>query len=137
MPINLTSFLLMTCKNLIDRHIREILLDDLPLSGSQHTYQPGKSVDTALHNLSCILKSTLKCKEMALAVFLDTEGAFDVVHIETVIRALNRRGIDMIIVNWIKNLLSFHYINVTLCGDNLTDLAKARCPQGGILSPIL
>ena len=54
-PISLTSFLLKTLEKLIDRHIREVTLENLPLSSSQHAYQPGKSTDTALYDLSFIL----------------------------------------------------------------------------------
>ncbi|KAG8171935.1 hypothetical protein JTE90_009568 [Oedothorax gibbosus] len=48
-----------------------------PLSASQHAYQPGKSTNTALYNLSFILEKNIYAKETAIAVFLDIEGAFD------------------------------------------------------------
>ena len=42
----------------------------------------------------------------------------------------------MAIVNWIKNLFLFRYINATLYEDNLTVHANAECPQGGVLSGV-
>ncbi|KAG8201000.1 hypothetical protein JTE90_021462 [Oedothorax gibbosus] len=63
-------------------------------NASQHAYQPGKSTDTALYSLSFILEKNVKAKEIALAVFLDIEGAFDKVPIEAIVRALEHRGVN-------------------------------------------
>ena len=72
-----------------------------------------------------------------MAVFLDIEGAFDKVPIETTLWALKKRKIDDTIIFWIENFLSCRYINVSLDGDDITIQAGAGCPQGGVLSSIL
>ena len=136
-PISLTSFLLKAIEKLIDRHIREVVLASMPLSISQHAYQPGRSTDTALYSLSFLLERNLNAKEIALAVFLDIEGAFDKVPIDTILHSLDRRGVDMTISYWIRNLLSTRYICASLLGDSMTVHALAGCPQGGVLSPLL
>lgn len=82
-----------------------------------------------MYSLSFILEKILKSKEVELAIFLDTEGAFEKVPIETVLWALKKRGIDVTIVKWIKVLLPFRYINAALSGNNCTAHENARCLQ--------
>lgn len=136
-PISLTSFLLKTLEKLIDKYIRENVLKERPLSVFQHAYQPGKSTDTALYNLSYILEKNVKEKEIALAIFLDIEGAFDKVPISSIVQALELKGVNKVIVNWISSLLKTRHVRATLLGDTLLSQAIAGCPQGGVLSPIL
>ena len=131
------SFLLKAIEKLVDRHIKETVVNVYPLSDSQHAYQSGRSTDTALYCLSSILEKTLSHKETALAVFLDIEGAFDRVPIPTILRALKRRNIDDTIISWIECFLSCRYNNASLGGDDLTIHTNAGCLQGGVLSPIL
>jgi hypothetical protein len=48
-----------------------------PLHLHQHTYQTGRSTETALHSLVYKIEWVLKAGLVALGAFLDTEGAFD------------------------------------------------------------
>jgi len=50
-PISLTSFLLKTMERLVDRFLRDEILTLRPLHPNKQTYQAGKSVETALHQL--------------------------------------------------------------------------------------
>jgi hypothetical protein len=50
--ISLTSFLLKTMERMVDRFLRDEILAIMPLHPNQHTYQAGKSVETALHQLT-------------------------------------------------------------------------------------
>jgi ribonuclease HI len=136
-PISLTSFILKTLEKLIDRYLRDVILRASPLSDSQHAYQPGRSTETAIYELTHALEKSMNGDRGSLAVFLDIEGAFDRVPVRTVLRALRERGVDEGIVNWIDNLLSHRRVEMSLLGDELVALAGAGCPQGGVLSPIL
>jgi hypothetical protein len=74
--ISLTSFLLKTLERLVDRFLRDEILALKPLHPNQHAYQGGKSVETALHQLVVRVEKALDQQEVALGVFLDTEGHF-------------------------------------------------------------
>jgi len=76
-PISLTSFLLKTMERLVDRFLRDEILVLRPLHPNQQTYQAGKSVETALHQLVVWVEKALDQQEIALGIFLDIEGAFN------------------------------------------------------------
>jgi hypothetical protein len=64
--ISLSSFLLKTMENVVDRHIRKSALKKYSLHRNQHAYQIGKSTKTALHNVVTHIKSVTKYKECSL-----------------------------------------------------------------------
>lgn len=47
---------------------------------AQHSYQKGKSVETALHEVVKATEKSLKNKEFTMAASMDIEGAFNKVH---------------------------------------------------------
>lgn len=63
-PISLSSFLLKTLENLVDRDIRDRVLSTMPLHGAQHAYMAGKSIETVLNQLVYRLEGVLKQKEL-------------------------------------------------------------------------
>ena len=97
-PISLTLFLLKTIEKLVDRYIRETMMDTFQLSDFQHAHQSGRFTDIALHCFSSTLEITLYHKETAFAVFLDVEGAFDKISIAMILKNLRRRNIDRTII---------------------------------------
>jgi hypothetical protein len=62
----LSSFLLKILENIMDRHIRDMLESNAPLHRNQSAYQPGKSTETALHQLVTRIEKTLDTKGIAL-----------------------------------------------------------------------
>jgi hypothetical protein len=50
-PNNLWSFMLKMIQKLVKRHITDKILRFYPLHRNQSAYQPGKSTETALHNV--------------------------------------------------------------------------------------
>jgi Reverse transcriptase (RNA-dependent DNA polymerase) len=50
-PISLMSFILKTLEKLIEKYIRETVLEARPLHTNQFAYLVGKSTDSALHFL--------------------------------------------------------------------------------------
>jgi hypothetical protein len=77
LPIGLSSFLLKTMEKLVDRHIRDDALKECPLYRNQHAHQIGKSTETTLHNVVTHIENAIQYMDVALAAFLDIEGAFD------------------------------------------------------------
>jgi hypothetical protein len=54
-PITLSSFLLKTLEELVDRYKRDDVMRISPLHRNQFAYQMGKSTETAFHNVvTCI-----------------------------------------------------------------------------------
>jgi len=65
-PISLTSFLLKTMERLVDRYLRDEALDLMPLQPNKHTFQAGKSVGTALHQLAVRSEKVLDQPQLLL-----------------------------------------------------------------------
>ena len=82
----------------MDRFLRDEILALQPLLPSQHAYQAGRSVETALHQLVVRVGKALDQQEIALGVFLDIDGAFDNTSYDSMCLALTRRGMDQTIV---------------------------------------
>ena len=104
-PISLSSFFLKIMEKIIDRHVREYLGNNSPLHNLQFAYQPGKSTETALSKQVSKIEDTLEKKEIALATFLDIQGAFDNTPHLFIPNALRNTGTDQTICVWIKTLL--------------------------------
>ena len=94
-PISLTSFLLKTLERLVYRHIRDLTLRANPLNAR-------KSTDQALDDLKKHLAKTMEEKEIAVATFMDIEGAFNNVTTEFITNALIKKGTPRIICDCIK-----------------------------------
>jgi len=65
-----------------------------PLQKNQHAYQAGKSTETALHSLVTRIERTVERQEYALGVFLDIEGAFDNVSVQSLQSVLHSKGVS-------------------------------------------
>lgn len=136
-PISLTSFLLKTLERLVDRFIRDEILEKSPLSIKQHAYQPGRSTDSALNELNRTISKSIEDKEIALATFMDIEGAFNNATTDSLVNAQARVGVPPFICRWIRECLSSRIITSTLGEGTIKAIAGGGCPQGGVLSPLL
>jgi hypothetical protein len=103
-PISLSSFLLKTVEELVDRYIRAGVLKKHPVHRKQHAYQIGKSIETSLHNVVTRIESAIKNKEIALA-FLDIEGAFNRTSFDITTQAAERHGTGPAMCKWICSML--------------------------------
>jgi hypothetical protein len=114
-PISLTSFLLKTMERLVDRFLRDEILALKPLHPKQHAYQAGKYVETVLHQLVVRVEKVLDQQEIALGIFLDTEGAFNISY-DSMRITLAKHGVDHTIVRWIRATLDGWLAMATLGG---------------------
>jgi ribonuclease HI len=136
-PISLSSFQLKALEKLIDRHIRDCVLNARPLHPMQFAYQAGKSTESALHCLVGRLERALETHQTVLATFLDIQGAFDNTSFASIAGAAAERGVDRIHVKWIESMLRSRQIRSKLYNCSLEVFAMKGCPQGGVLSPLL
>jgi hypothetical protein len=134
-PICLSSFLLKILEKIMDRHIRDVLESNAPLHKNHFAYQPGKSTDTALHQLVTRIEKTLDTKGIALGAFLDIEGAFDNTSYLSIIRSAQRKGINDTLCRWIDATLNGRRMMTTLFEETVEVLVGGGCPQGGGSTP--
>ncbi|KAL1448444.1 hypothetical protein WDU94_012211 [Cyamophila willieti] len=134
-PISLSSFLLKTLERLVDWHLEEDLLSRIPHSPNQHAYQRGKSTETALNELVTKIEMALNNQEIAMAVFLDIEGAFDNTSLNAIAKSVS--GAGRTISEWVDQLLKTRTITAELLDSKKEIYATRGCPQGGVISPRL
>ena len=136
-PISLSSFLLKLLERLIERHIRDETLSKQPLSRYQYAYQPGKSCEMAIHEVTRKVEATLRDKEIALGAFIDIEGAFDNTLISSIHQAMESREVHPTVRRWVSTMLKHRQVYTTLNDHTVGAIATRGCPQGGVLSPLL
>lgn len=136
-PISLSSFLLKTLERLVDVHIRAHLEIHSPLHQLQFAYMKGKSTESAIHCLTTNVESALSQGDVALAAFLDIQGAFDNTSFQSIDQALTDKNVDPLIREWILAMLKDRQIRTSINDCHSTVRAARGCPQGGVLSPLL
>lgn len=134
-PISLTPFSLKTMERLLDLHIRGKV--GTSLSSAQHAYCKGRSVDSALHQVVSTIEKSIENKECTLAAFLDIEGAFNNLNIDSIITSLDKFNIDKPTTNLINAMLTNRNINSELGNSKIRRRCMRGTPQGGVVSPLL
>lgn len=135
--ISLTSFLLKTLERLVERFVKDGALALMPLHPSQHAYQAGKSVETALHPIVSRIEKALHHKELAAGAFLDIEGAFDNTSFDSICAAAAYHGFEDTIIRWMRAMLAERKIIAASEDTAVKVSVRKGCPQGGVLSPLL
>jgi len=79
-------------EKLVDRHLRDGPLVDIPIHPQQHAFQAGKSTESALHHIVGRIEKVLDGGEYALGIFFDIQGAFDNTPITSIKKALHERN---------------------------------------------
>jgi hypothetical protein len=85
----------------VDRFIRDEMVISSLLHPNQHTYQAGKSTETAVHQLVVRIEKSLDQKEAAVGFFLDIERAFNNTSYDSICAALARHGVSPTITRWV------------------------------------
>ena len=83
------------------------------------------------------IQEALKHGEYAMGVFLDIQGAFDNLPIQSIKRALNKTSAKGMIADWIIDMISNRTIELESGNTKINRKIKKGCPQGGVLSPFL
>src|SRR5688572_21885651 len=137
-PISLTSTICKIMEKLITNRLQWFLEKNQILSKNQSGFRKNKStIDQILKLQDSILKK-LKNKDSVLAVFIDFERAYDMLHIPTLLKKLQIMGINGNIYNWLRNFLSNRTFQVKV-GASLSEkfILENGTPQGSIISPVL
>lgn len=113
-------------------------------SQSQHGFLAGKSIDTAIYELTSEIYSTLDNNGIACGIFLDLSRAFDCIDFNILISKLERYGIRGIALEWFKSYLHNRKQIVRLFDSNSGMHLQSDAlgvsmgvPQGSILGPLL
>lgn len=134
-PISLCSFVLKTMEKVWNWHLQDTSLRDNPLRTNQHAFRRGYSTESALSNMVEYIEAALVRHEYALGVFLDIQGAFDNVSINSICRGMKNQNLPEIFQNWYKYLLKHRKITAEHQGSKLIRSLTKGAPQGGVLSP--
>jgi len=124
-------------EKLVDRYLRSGPLVNLPIHPRQHAFQPGKSTESALHQLVGTIGRALDSNEYSLGVFFDIEGAFHNTPMKSVSKALANWKVPTMIRSWIIAMLSQRTVQVTVGSTTITISTQRGLPQGSGLSPLL
>jgi ribonuclease HI len=132
--ISLSSFLFKGLEKLMDAWMKETSLVVYPFEDNQHAYQKGKSTETALIELVERINNSLDTGEIALAVFLDIEGAFDRPNFDSIENSLLSKKVEEPVIGWIMSMLRNRYTTMELESSSKTVRSKKGFAQGGIMS---
>ena len=136
-PISLTSFLLKGLERLVLWDLQETVEREKPLKPDLFSYREGKSTEDALHKVVHKIEKALEIKQVAVAMFLDIEAAFNNATFGGMKQVLVEKGVVMPLMQWITNSLQNRIVLAQQGFHKLSKLVTKGCPQGGILSPYL
>ena len=136
-PISLMSFVFKTLERLLLWHLEETVLAEYPMHHNQHAFRKGRSTESALSDTVDHLEHSTLNGGVAVAVFLDIEGAFDNLLPDGIVRSLEHRHTPAHLVEWLRKYLASRYVTVDYRQAHATRKLVKGTPQGGVLSPIL
>lgn len=113
-------------EEIIDKQTRSNAMKVAPLHANQKAYRAGTLINTALHQLTAEIQSSLD-NRMMICLFLDIEG---------VTKAIENRNVIPPVRRCIEAVLHTR-ISETTAGDTKIRFGTTRgCPQGEALSPL-
>ena len=118
-PFCLVSFMLKTVEKLVDRHIKDESLGLRPLHRYKLAYQPGKSMETALHHVITLIEEAVVNKEVTLGAFQDIKGAFHSTSFDIITKAAKWHVLGDMICWWIGSVLCERKVTTTFAGETL------------------
>jgi len=137
-PISLTSTICKVMEKMVTSRLQWFLEKNNLLSKNQTGFRKNKSTTHHILRLQDYILKKLKNKESVLAVFIDFERAYDMLHVPTLLQKLQNIGITGHTLNWIESFLSNRTFQVKV-GAELSDKYSQEngTPQGSIISPVL
>ena len=136
-PISLTSFCFKTLERLVLWHMEQTTFRRKDFHPRQHAFRKGHSTELALSQVVDKIESAIYDQKLAVAVFLDIEGAFDNLDTAAAVKAMKGHGVEPTVVKWYSHYLKNRTSHVQYGHKTNERLLTRGTPQGGVLSPIL
>ena len=130
-PISLYLFFLKAIERLVKWNIEQTAR---PMHSKQYAYRKGMCAENALSGVVDRVERALSTRKVALAVFLDIEGAFDNATSHAIETGMREHGVDEDCIQWFVNFLNNRITSVR--GQRKKFKLKKGTGQGGVLSPV-
>ena len=137
-PISVLPIFDKVFEKIVHKRLLKFFTDFEILTPTQFGFQPNKSTDHAILNLTNKISSAIKKKEHCCAIFLDLAKAFDTVDHKILIGKLMKSGIRGPMLKWFESYLELRYQCVSV-GEQLSTPINMKygVPQGSVLGPLL
>ena len=137
-PISLTPTLCKIMEKMVTNRLQWYLENNNLYTKNQTGFRKHKNTLDQIIKLQDNILKKLKNKEHLLAIFIDFERAFDMLHIPTLHRKLQKQGIIGNTAKWIENFLSDRTFQVKVGAELSTKFTQHNgTPQGSVISPLL
>jgi hypothetical protein len=137
-PISITSIPCKILEHILVSSIYSQISDDRLLSGNQHGFRRGASIETALLGLTNFAIDHYDRGIPVAVISFDLEKAFDSVPHPVLIDRLLKTGINAKIVRWFQSFLVDRKAVVRLDGlQSRPFFTSTGVPQGAVSSPVL
>jgi ribonuclease HI len=137
-PISLTSTMCKIMEKLVTNRLQWFVEKNNLLSKNQSGFRKNKSTIDQILKLQDTIMKKMKNKEDVLAIFIDFERAYDMLHVPTLLKKLSNMGICGKTYEWILQFLSNRTFQVKV-GSSFSDkyILENGTPQGSVISPLL
>src|SRR6218665_3256278 len=137
-PISFTSTMCKVMEKLVTNSLQWFVEKNNLLSNSQLDFRKNRSTMDQILKLHDNIFKKLKNKENVLAVFIDFERAYDMLHVPTLLEKLLNMEIMGKTYHWIEKFLVYRTFQVKV-GASLSETHSLEngTLQGSIISPIL
>ena len=137
-PISLTITLCKIMEKMVANRLQWYMEKNTLFTNNQSGFRKYRSTIDQITKLQDKILKKLKNKELMLAIFIDFERAYDMLHVPTLLRKLKKYGIVGNTANWIKSFSDKRTFQVKV-GSELSDklIQENGTPQGSVISPLL
>ena len=111
-------------------------LIDFPMHDNQHAFRKNHSCDVALSKAVGFIEKSILHGQFTLGVFLDIQGAFDNITLESIEDGMRSHGFPDQMTRWYINYMKSRSCQSTLFGVTVSRFLSKGTPQGGVFSPI-
>jgi hypothetical protein len=137
-PITTTKMLAKLIEKIVKRQLDDYLTKLDYFGREQFGFSVGLNTELALGNMMKQVHDITDAGDLAVAIFVDVEKAFDCVSHEVLIDMLEKLQFDNSALKWFSSYLKDRKIS-TRIGDTLSQKLNINlgCPQGTVISPKL